>query len=134
MKVLPIDSIKKVASETPSIPSDADLEFETFIDYFNKDSLFQISRIDFPLKVKELNDDFELAEQLIQKLDFKKIDFSYDKSKANKMVDNYKQNIKVKGNKAVTELRGIDNGIIADYYFEKEKGKWMLKTWINSST
>lgn len=101
-----------------------------------KDSLFQISRIDFPLKVKEADpdNDFELAERIIQKSEFRKMDFTYDKSFANRQVDNYEQNIKVGGHKAVIEMRGIDNGIIADYYFIKKNGKWTLLTWVDSST
>ena len=135
-KIIPIDTSKKNQPITPIIPSNVNSNFQTFLEYFNKDSIFQISRIAFPLKVKEANSDidFDLRERIIQKADFRKMDFTYDKSKKNKQVDNYEQNIKVEGNKAVIEIRGIENGIIADYYFIKKNGKWTLLTWINSST
>ena len=60
--------------------------------------------------------------------------FEYDESYKTKDSDKYEQIIKIEGNKATIELRGIDNGISGDYYFEKIDGKWTLVTWIDSST
>ena len=133
-KLAQTDSIKNVDGRTLPILYNVDVKFETFIDYFNKDSVFQVSRIHFPLKVKELDDNFELTERIIQKAKYRKMDFIYDKSKANKLIDTYKQNIKVKDDKAIIQIRGIENGIVADYYFEKKNGKWILTTWTDSST
>lgn len=135
-KTILIDSIKKNESVTFNTPSNLDLKFETFIKHFSKDSIFQVSRIDFPLKVRESDPDkdYDLSERIIQKTEFKIMDFTYDKSKSNKQFDRYEQNIKVLENKAVIEIRGIDNGILADYYFEKKNGIWKLLTWVDSST
>jgi hypothetical protein len=41
---------------------------------------------------------------------------------------------KVGKSKTIIEIRGIDNGIIMDFFFEKKNGKWILVTWIDSST
>ncbi|RDC62490.1 DUF4348 domain-containing protein [Adhaeribacter pallidiroseus] len=118
------------------VPENVDDKFETFLKYFNEDSTFQISRIDFPLKVKVADSDknYEMSEEIIQKSGFRKMDFTYDSSSANKEVDSYEQKINIKGNKAIIEVRGIENGIMANFYFEKKKGKWMLVTWEDSST
>ncbi len=51
------DSNSKESKSQLAIPADLDSKFETFIKYFSKDSLFQISRIDFPLKVKNLDEE-----------------------------------------------------------------------------
>jgi hypothetical protein len=122
-------SNKNAEALTHPIPSNVDENFKIFITYFSNDSAFQLSRIQFPLKVKELDDDFELAERTIQSINFRRMNFGRDK-----LVNNYSQNIKVKGEKAVIEIRGIENGITADYYFENINGKWFLTTWTNSST
>ncbi|MFM9948680.1 MAG: DUF4348 domain-containing protein [Saprospiraceae bacterium] len=131
------------ASETPvwepavaqtTIPDGVDANFETFLSYFNKDSVFQISRIDFPFKIKENDSDYKPVERIIQKSEWRKIDFSYDESSANTEFDRYEQKNVVDGDKAVIEVRGIENGIMVDVYFEKKNGKWKLLTWVDSST
>jgi hypothetical protein len=119
-----------------TVPDDVDDNFETFLNYFNEDSTFQASRIEFPLKgkVADYAKDYEFSEVIIQPREFRKLDFTYDPSSANREVDSYEQKLNVKGNEAVIEIRGIENGIMADYFFEKRKGKWVLVTWEDSST
>lgn len=117
-----------------TIPDSVDANFETFLSYFNQDSVFQISRIDFPFKIMENDLDYKPVEQIIQKSEWRKIDFSYDKASANTEFDRYQQTNVVDRDKAVIEVRGIDNGIFVDVYFEKKNGKWMLLTWIDHST
>jgi hypothetical protein len=127
-----IDSAeKKVNIDTVNFGPD--VNFETFLRHFNKDSLFQVNRISFPLKIMEVDAsrNFELRERVIQKGELLKLDFSYDEKKINR---EYEQTIKVENDKAVIEVRGIENGILADYHFEKRKGKWILVTWNDSST
>jgi len=116
---------------SPNVPADVDSKFETFIEYFSKDSLFQISRIDFPLKVKASDGNGE-TETIINKSDFRKLTFG-DKSAKTREFDKYEQTYKIEGNKAVVETRGIDNGIFIDTYFEKINGKWELVTSVDSS-
>lgn len=131
------ESEKNVIVKTHKINKDSDEEhFHEFLLKFNKDSLFQISRIDFPLKVKESDSekDYGLSEIIIQKADYQKMDFTYLESYKTQEYDKFEQHIKIKKNRAIIEIRGIDNGIRADYIFEKRKGKWNLATWIDSST
>ncbi|WP_256014219.1 DUF4348 domain-containing protein [Desertivirga xinjiangensis] len=114
-----------------AIPSNVDADFETFLTYFNSDSTFQVSRISFPLKVKETDADFELKEHVIEQATFRRMDFTYDKHDLNR---EYDQSFTIKKDKATVEIRGIENGIFADYNFEKKNGKWMLITCTDSST
>ncbi len=71
-----------------------------------------------------------MSEEIIPKQEFLKLDFTYDSIKSIE----YEQIIEVKGDKATIGLRGIENGIMADFYFKKKNGKWMLETWEDAST
>ena len=126
------DSNNNKKYQPSNIPADLDSKFEKFIEYFNKDSLFQVSRIDFPLKVRAFDEDKEI-ETVITKSDFRMLHFG-DKSAKTREYDKYEETIKVNGNKAVIKTRGIDNGIFIDIYFEKKNGTWKLLTWVDSST
>jgi len=122
----------KTNSTVNKLPNNVDLKFETFLKHFNSDSLFQISRIDFPLKGKELDEE-DGKEITVNKSEFRKLDFN-EPQKDSSDTNRYELKIKVDGNKAIVETRGIDNGIYIDTYFEKKEGKWKLVTWIDSST
>lgn len=125
--------LPRIKAETP-IARNVDSNFETFLSLFNKDSLFQVSRIVFPLKVKELElgDPSEMLDKSINKEEHRKLDFSLPEFKDS--IDNYTQNIRLEKNNATIEIRGVDNGIIMDVFFEKKNGKWMLISWTDSST
>ena len=113
-----------------------DSDFEIFLKRFNKDSLFQISRVKFPITYKytDWEKDYELTEETVTKENYLIFDFEYQDSLRTRKYDKYEQFIKVEGEKATIETRGIDNGIRADYYFEKIYGKWILITWNDLST
>lgn len=115
------------------VPANIDADFNAFIKHFSKDSLFQISRIDFPLRFQEydLMNDSDVV-KTISKQEFRQLDFTYRKPKSD--ADNWAQNIDVRDNQATIEIRGIDNGIMIHFYFEKRDGKWHLVEWVDSST
>lgn len=107
-----------------------DLEdFNHFFRLFNHDTVFQISRINFPLKVKINNDDLELVDYVIPKEKYTTINL--DKKPEER---DFNQQLILKKDKAVIQQRGIDNGIFIDYFFEKKNGKWQLITWVDVST
>lgn len=107
-----------------------DLEnFNHFFRLFNHDTVFQISRINFPLKVKINNDDLELVDYVIPKEKYTTINL--DKKPEER---DFNQELILKKDKAVIQQRGIDNGIFIDYFFEKKDGKWQLITWVDVST
>lgn len=113
---------------------EVDIDFKTFISKFSTDSIFQISRIKFPLIVKELelSDSSYYIEKKINTTDHRNMDFSKQKKESGQ--SGYTLEHRIENNKATIELRGIDNGIITDYYFEKIEGKWTLVSWVDSST
>lgn len=129
-----LEAVEKV-KEKIKIPSDVDSEFKTFFKFFNNDSVFQVSRIDFPLKIMEMNGEMSDVESRIIKLkDYEKIDLTYDRSFETREYDKYTQEVILNDSKAKIELRGIDNGIHNNFEFEKINGKWKMITWTDSST
>ena len=112
-----------------------DESFDAFFRRFNKDSVFQMSRINFPLTVEEFDMDALQPKKItIQRADYHIIDLSYHKSFSERELDKYSQEVKVKGDKATIEIRGIDNGIHNDVFFEKVNGQWTLISYTDSST
>ena len=71
------DRIKEDVNTSENIDED----FNIFLEKFNRDSIFQISRINFPLKVIERNDEnlLEETEKTIELKEYEKIDLSYPK-------------------------------------------------------
>lgn len=118
----------------PSKKSDTiETDFNSFLTLFNSDSAFQLSSIDFPMKVQEINreSDHELTEKIIDKSNYKRLDLSDNLSNSN---NNFTREIKINNNSATVEIRGIESGVKVDFFFERENGKWKLITWIDSST
>lgn len=120
-----------------------DENFEDFLKDFSRDSIFQISRIKFPLKVKEIDlesmteidkNKSEFKERTILKSEYTKLDFTYPKDALTRELDRYSQKNILKNNIMTVEIRGIDNGIYSDFNFEKINGKWFLKSWKEQST
>ncbi len=117
------------------IPENIDEDFNIFISYFSKDSIFQISRVSFPIKVLEVDDNnmLESKEKNINIEQYTTLDFKYPKDALTREFDRYIQKIKIKNNETVIEIRGVDNGICSDFFFEKINGKWTLKSWNDKS-
>lgn len=112
-----------------------DNNFNLFLQVFNKDSLFQISRVKFPFIQKEwIDPENGTLKKLIDKKAYEILDFSYPKDALTREFDKYTQKIKINKNKVTIEIRGIDNGIFSDYFFEKINGKWMLISCDEQST
>jgi hypothetical protein len=114
----------------------ANSNFYDFIKQFNKDSIFQMSRVKFPITLK-YPDPIQnniYNKKIIEKRDYKILNFEYKESYRTRAFDKYEQIINVEGNQAEIELIGIDNGISVAFYFDKIEGKWMLSYWIDSST
>lgn len=123
--------------QTPTIPTKETIDnnFNNFIDKFSIDSTFQVSRTKFPLKIKWYDIDND-RDSIIYKdsSSFELMDFGKKKSKG--QYDQWEQKIVVDKNNtsATIEVRGIDNGIMVDYLFEKINGTWMLIEIDDSST
>lgn len=101
--------------------------FEVFFEKFKLDSVFQLERVSFPFSSESLDTDSDkYIVSHVQKDNWTFADFNYDGSIATRGLDPYTQEAKVQRDKAVIEIRGVDNGIWIDYTFEKHDGKWLL--------
>lgn len=122
---------KQIDSSTSKETVDND--FNDFIVKFSTDSVFQLSRTKFPLKISwhEIEQDTVIYKD---KSTFEVIDFRTKKSTGT--LDQWEQEIVIdKNNKSATiEIRGIENGIFIDYLFEKINGQWMFIEIDDSST
>lgn len=133
---------KKVENSTPnqhsfilSSNNSVDKNFNSFIEQFSIDPAFQIKRTKYPLQMKQYDIDKDKDTIIyLPSSEFEMMDFRQTKS--NTQYDQWKQEIVLdeNHNKATIEIRGIDNGIMVDYLFEKSKGKWMLVGIDDSST
>jgi hypothetical protein len=112
-----------------------DRDFNLFVEKFSEDSAFQLDRTSFPLRIKQYDIDNDKDTILYrQRSAFEMMDFR--KKKSDGRYDQWKQEIVMDKNqtKARIEIRGIENGIMVDYYFEKKDGKWMLVNIDDAST
>jgi len=122
-------------THTNPTKSAVDNSFNVFIEKFSSDSVFQLSRTKFPLKVKWYDlDNHNDSIIYIDRSKFEIMDFRKKKSTGHH--DQWEQNIQIgKDNASATiEIRGIENGIMVDYLFETINGAWMLIEIDDSST
>lgn len=109
--------------------TDGKEDFTAFLDSFNNEEIFQMKRIKFPIPVTAPNTDHEgMAPKTdtISRYDWETLDLTYDSTFATREYDRYYQTVIFRKDTAVVEVRGIDNGIYADYYFALFDKKWFL--------
>ncbi|MDO5665442.1 MAG: DUF4348 domain-containing protein [Bacteroidia bacterium] len=122
------DTQKKSDVEIVQIKNE---NFDRFLDDFNTNRIFQLERIVFPITVMTPDvDRIALAptEEIIEKMDWELLDLTYDSTYTTRDFDRYTQTINFRKDTAHVALRGIDNGIFADYYFKLIEGEWYLVT------
>ncbi len=126
----------KIEKASLNISKNVDENFENFLKYFSTDSIFQINRVDFPLKISEsvAEKSYNLYDKIIVLKDYRMWDFTYEESFKTRETSAYFQEIEVENDEAKILRRGNDNGWYVDYIFKKIDGKWMLITWIDAST
>lgn len=104
--------------------------FYDFLQKFSTDRIFQLKRIVFPVKaiVSDPTDEgMTIKEDRIEKQAWEHLDLTYDSTYVTREYDQYHQDVFFKSDSAVVELRGINNGIYANYYFKCENdGRWYL--------
>ena len=106
-------------------------DFYQFLDKFNSKRIFQLERIVFPITVSAPDANriaLEPTEEKIEKKDWELLDLSYDSTYTTRDFDKYTQTVNFRKDTAHVALRGIDNGIYADYYFKLIDGEWFLVT------
>ncbi len=111
-------------------------DFNRFIERFSKDSHFQLQRIMFPISVivPDMGDEgMAPKEEVIGKYDWEQLDLTYDSTYLTRPYDQYYQVVRFTNDTAVVEIRGINNGIYADYYFSRINNDWYLVTLFEAS-
>src|ERR1035437_8624352 len=104
-----------------------DFSFGQFFKSFSKDSVFQMSRIKFPLDYFSLDKDGTQEEMIIEKYEWTFIDFTGDAASYKHDIDRFKPVVRKMGKDSVIYVReGVDNGIHIEYTFRKIEGKWVL--------
>lgn len=104
-------------------------DFSTFFENFNDDRIFQLKRISFPIYAivgNPYDEGLAPMQEVIEKQDWEYLDLSYDSTYVSRDYDQYLQRVRFTSDSAIVELRGIDNGIYANYYFKQNNGKWFL--------
>jgi len=104
-------------------------DFSTFFENFNDDRIFQLKRISFPIYAivgNPYDEGLAPMQEVIEKQDWEYLDLSHDSTYVSRDYDQYLQRVRFTSDSAIVELRGIDNGIYANYYFKQNNGKWFL--------
>ncbi|MFK7772787.1 MAG: DUF4348 domain-containing protein [Saprospiraceae bacterium] len=94
--------------------------FESFIEKFSSDSLFQESRVVFPLKKRYLNENSKEVERIVEAADWWRVILEATNDYSMRYFENKKMN------QGVVEFRGIENEISITYIFELKDGEWFL--------
>ncbi|MBK5194725.1 MAG: DUF4348 domain-containing protein [Proteiniphilum sp.] len=125
---------ERVAVVTPE--ADEEEEFDQFVEQFSKDESFQLRRIKFPISVI-IPDTGHVGmapmKESIGKYDWEPLDLTYDSTFLTRPYDQYYQVVRYRNDTAVVEIRGLNNGIYADYYFTLIDRKWYLVTLYEAS-
>lgn len=111
-------------------------DFNEFVDKFSKEESFQMQRIKFPISIVVPDTDHEgmaRIEETISKYDWEQLDLTYDSTYLTRPYDQYYQVVRFKNDTAIVEIRGINNGIYADYYFALIEKRWYLVTLYEAS-
>jgi hypothetical protein len=102
--------------------------FDEFFIKFNKDSIFQASRIVFPLK----NDIYDSDSNECNHKHIKKAEWKYFNSLS--LSKEYIRNINKKKEETILNIQAVDTGINVDYVFILVKEQWFLIKIVDSST
>ena len=125
--------IDSSSTELTTIESE---DFNMFVEKFSAEESFQMQRIKFPISVVVPDAEHEgmaPIEETISKYDWEQLDLTYDSTYLTRPYDQYYQVVRFKNDTAIVEIRGINNGIYADYYFSLISNRWYLVTLYEAS-
>ncbi len=104
-------------------------EFDDFLQEFSIKESFQLNRIKFPIKAIVPDADhvgMAPMEETIGRYEWEMLDLTYDSTFLTRPFDQYYQVVRFQNDSAIVEIRGINNGIYADYFFELIENRWYL--------
>lgn len=107
--------------------------FNAFFDRFSKDSIFQKSRVRFPLPYKSVDIMDDAEEVSIKESEWSYIDFISDQNAHKRNTDAFTGTAEaLDASNARYVRRGIDNGIFVEYLFKRDT-LWRLEQVIDKS-
>lgn len=124
------------STDSTLVAAEGEETFDRFIERFSNDESFQLKRIKFPISVvipDTQHQGMAPMEESIGKYEWEQLDLTYDSTYLTRPYDQYFQAVRFKNDTAVVEIRGINNGIYADYYFARINNKWFLVTLYEAS-
>lgn len=126
-----------VGENDPNLVQEAsEEEFDLFLHKFSEQRSFQLNRIKFPINVIVPDEDHEgmaPIEETVGRYEWEMLDLTYDSTFLTRPYDQYYQVVRFRSDTAVVEIRGINNGIYADYYFKLIDNQWFLVTLYEAS-
>ena len=126
MKTLLASVLLVVSFSFDSLAQTKSEDFNSFIFEFSTDSVFQISRIHFPLeKITITNDLIDDTSSTIQKSDWKHSYLFINSSSRTQIYDNFEKKLSDTDERILSFL-GIENGLQVYYFFKRLSGKWFL--------
>lgn len=127
-ETLIFDSIEENKENIDGIHIEKLENFDEFFLCFSTDTIFQLSRIVFPISYHSIDIEDNKKEYTYTEQDFWYLDFSMDVNASDQIIDAYKPQIIKEGNSKIIYIKkGIDNGIMIEYHFEaNDFGKWQL--------
>jgi hypothetical protein len=101
-------------------------DFNTFYQKFFGDSIYQNSRILFPLTWHQESPIVETKDSVIEKSKWVYSDFGFYKNHFNvRVYDNFQKKFRPT-DKMLVSFEGVECGINYNFYFKRIKGKWFL--------
>jgi hypothetical protein len=110
-------SNKDVSVKVADSGASAIEDFESFFEKFNKDSIFQVARIEFPLQFKSNEEE----ESIIRK-----IEWSYTKLIEEKGTKTVIRKKLVSNTEVRIDYMEEDTGVLISHTFLQKGGRWML--------
>ena len=98
--------------------------FDSFIKKFSADSLFQASRITFPVRHIQQFSSAQKIEGWIEEKDWWRVIFEDSKDFNLRYFNRRRENALSQG---VVETTNLETNLKTDYVFELENGEWFLK-------
>lgn len=130
------NATSQIEKETEKISTVTVENFDAFFERFSKDSVFQKSRIKFPLKTSYHEDptEGEIVHYLKDSSETEYIDFTGDSLAMNKETDKFAPKVEKTAKGMVYKRIGYDNGIYISYIFILSDNSWFLSEILDEST
>lgn len=94
--------------------------FDSFIEKFSLDSLFQESRVIFPLNKTTLDENLQEVKQLVKPQEYWRIVLESSDQHSMRYYQKKKKNL------GIVEMKNIENESVIEYIFELKDGEWFL--------